>query len=135
MMRVPVTMRGFLCALGAALLLQGTVFAIYYDDLLFFRRPLPEIIQGPRETFVRHAEAALTRSRLTMRHLDTIAEGAGAFELRAIEVAALERRVTANPSDLGTQLRLADALRRAGRLDESERVYLDILAVTGTLHP
>jgi hypothetical protein len=127
--------RGFLLVLVAALVLQATAFAIYYDDLLFLRRPLPEIVSGPKETFISHAVTALGRSRLTVKHLDTIADAAGAFELTDLEVAALERRVRATPSDRVARLRLADTLRRARRFAEAEAIYLDILSSSDRVHP
>ncbi len=123
--------RRFLTMLALALLLQGTVFAIYYDDLLFLRRPLPEIVAGAPDVFADHADAALGRSRVTVKHLDTIAGGAEAFGLHEVEVTALERRVEATPTDRAVRLRLADALRRAGRLADAEAIYVDILSASG----
>jgi hypothetical protein len=127
--------RRFLAMLAVALLLQGTVFAVYYDDLLFLRQPLPQITAGPADTFAAHATAALERSRLTVRHLETIAGGAQAFELHDMEVTALERRLLLAPDDQSVRLRLADALRRAGRLADAEAIYLDILAASEREHP
>ena len=127
--------RRFLVVLAAALVLQGTVFAIYYDDLLFLRRSLPEIAAGPRETFVDHAVTTLGRRRVTVAHLDTIARGAQGFDLHDLEVTALERRLVATPDDRSARLRLADALRRAGRFPAAEAIYLDILASPGHEQP
>ncbi|MCC7043972.1 MAG: hypothetical protein IT183_08920 [Acidobacteria bacterium] len=127
--------RRFLTMMVVALLLQGTVFAIYYDDLLFLRQPLPQIAAGPVEAFTGHATAALGRRRLTVRHLETIAGGAQAFDLHDMEVTALERRLVLTPGDSAVRLRLADALRRAGRLAEAESIYLDILAASERAHP
>jgi hypothetical protein len=127
--------RRFLLAMTAALLLQGTVFAIYYDDLLFLRQPMPEITSGPAERFAEHAVAALGRRHLTVKHLDTIAGAAQAFGLHDVEVTALERRLVAAPEDRSGRLRLADALRRAGRLSAAEAIYLDVLASTENERP
>jgi hypothetical protein len=127
--------RRFLTMMVVALVLQGTVFAVYYDDLLFLRQPLPQITAGPVETFTSHAAAALGRRRLTVRHLETIAGGAQAFELHDLEVTALERRLTVTSGDQAVRLRLADALRRAGRLADAESMYLDILAASERAHP
>lgn len=119
--------RRFLLIMTAALVLQGTVFAIYYDDLLYLRRPLADIVERAPDDFARQAESALARERLTLHHLDSIAGGAQAFNLGEIEVVALERRVSITPSDRGARLRLADALRRATRLPEAEHLYLELL--------
>lgn len=127
--------RRFLTMMVVALVLQGTVFAFYYDDLLFLRRPLPQITTGPADAFADHAAAALGRRRLTVGHLETIAAGAQAFGLHDMEVAALERRLVLTPGDRALRLRLADALRRAGRLADAESIYLDILAASESAHP
>lgn len=120
--------RRFLLVLFVALVLQGTAFAVYYDDLLFLHRPLSEIVAVAPDEFVRHARAALERRRLTVRHLDTIAAGARAFQLPVVEVSALERRVRMTDENREARFRLADALRRAGRLAEAQDLYLDLLA-------
>lgn len=127
--------RRFVVVLAVALVLQGTVFAVYYDDLLFLRRSLPEIAAEPRERFVDHAVTTLGRSRVTVAHLDTIAGGAQAFDLHDLEVTALERRLIATPEDRSARLRLADALRRAGRFPAAEAIYLDILTSSGREQP
>jgi hypothetical protein len=123
--------RRFILILGVALLLQATAFAVYYDDLLYLRRTVPAITGGPAHTFTRHAERALGRTRLTRKHLDTIADSAQVFGLHAIEIAALERRSAGDQADRGVRLRLADALRRDGQFDRAESVYLAILTTTG----
>ena len=127
--------RRFLVVLVVALLLQATAFAIHYDDLLFLRRPIPEIVGGSKATFISHAETALGRRRLTVKHLDAIADAAGTFGLIDMEVTALERRVVATPSDRAARLRLADALRRAKRFAEAESIFLDILSSSDRAHP
>lgn len=127
--------RRFVLILGAALLLQGTAFAVYYDDLLFLRQPLRRITAGSSDTFAGHARAALERPKLTVKHLDTIADAAATFGLHDVEVAALERRLTATPDDWRVRAKLGDALRRAGRLAEAEAVYLDLLSSPGSDRP
>jgi len=117
----------FLIGLTAALLLQGSVFAIYYGDLLFLRQPVSAITAGSPATFRQHADHALERRRVTVHHLDTMADAAGAFGMHDLEVRALQRRVAMTPDDRQVRLRLADALRRAGRFGEAEALYLAIL--------
>jgi hypothetical protein len=122
--------RRFLLGLGLAIALQATAFAIYYDDLIFLRRSVPQIVAGSRETFVRHAEAALVREHITVRHAETIAQAAREFGVTSLEVAALERRVRMSPSDQDVRFRFADALRRNGQFAEAEATYLALLAST-----
>jgi pentatricopeptide repeat protein len=52
---------------------------------------------------------------------------ADGFGRRDIEIQALERRLELDPDDVQVKLRLADALRRAGRFDDAERMYGDLL--------
>jgi len=127
--------RRFLGVLALALLVQGTVFAIYYDDLLFLRRPVADIVSGPADKFRRHAEAALSRPKVTVSHLDTIAGSAAVFAMGDVEVAALRRRTAATPADTSALLRLADALRRAGQFSDAEAIYLGLLAAVPDEHP
>lgn len=119
--------RRFLTAFVLALLLQGTVFALYYDDLLFLRAPVAEIAVGSPDLFAKYATRALSRERLTGQHLDTIAAAAQSFGMHEPEIVALERRVTSEPGNPAHRLRLADALRRAGQFARAEALYLDVL--------
>lgn len=121
------TIRRFFLIFAGALALQGTVFALYYDDLIYLRQPVAVIAADASGTFARHAASALKREELTGAHLDTIAAAAERLKLNDIEVTALERHATMRPADLDIRLRLADALRRAGRYQRAELLYLEIL--------
>lgn len=124
-------LRRFLAIFGLALVLQSTVFALYYDDLLYLRQPVDAIARDAADVFAKHAERALGREHLTRRHLDTIADSAKAFGLHALECTALERRSAGDPADRAVRLRLADAWRRSGQLSRAEAIYLDMLATRG----
>jgi hypothetical protein len=117
----------FLIGLGVALLLQGSVFAVYYGDLLFLRQPAPVIASGSPEVFRQHAANALERSRVTVRHLDTVADVAGELGMHDLEIRARQRRTTMTPDDRQARLRLADALRRGGQFGDAEALYASIL--------
>lgn len=125
------TMRRVALVFVALVALQGVVFAFAYDDLLYLRQPVALIDAGPRDTFERRAQQALSRPHLTARHLETNAAAAQHFALPDLESRALERRAAADPNDRDVQLRLADAYRRAGRFDRAVRLYLNILNATG----
>lgn len=124
------TLPRFAAALVVALLLQAAVFAWRYDDLLYLDRPVVVAASAP-DTFARHASEALSRPRLTRRHLDTIADAAERFGASSYEVQALQRRLEMDPANSRVKLRLADALRRAGKLKEAEELYLGVLNAPG----
>jgi hypothetical protein len=117
----------FLIGLGVALLLQGSVFAVYYGDLLFLRQPVAVIASGSPETFREHAATALERSRVTVRHVDTMAEAADVLGMHDLEIRARQRRMAMTPDDRQARLRLADALRRGGQFGDAEAIYESIL--------
>jgi hypothetical protein len=121
------TVKRFLLIFGVGVLLQASVFAVYYNDLLFLRQPVAIITMGSPDTFAAHARHALGRSKLTAQHLETIAGAAQVFHLTDLEIRALERRVQDEPADQSTRLRLADALRRDRQYARAERIYLELL--------
>jgi hypothetical protein len=122
-----VTIRRLVAAFIIAVLIESAAFAIYFDDLLYLRQSPEVVAAGSIETFERHATDALGRDRLTARHLETMAAAARAFGRYDFEVRALERRAQQTSTDPTLKLRIADALRRAGRLGEAERLYLEVL--------
>jgi hypothetical protein len=125
-----VTIRRLVAAFIVAVIIEGATFAILFDDLLYLRQPPDVIAAGPVETFERHASDALRRDKLTAQHLETMAAAARAFGRYDLEVHALERRAQQTSADPTVKLRVADALRRAGRLGEAEQLYLEVLERT-----
>ncbi len=124
------TIRRLLLLFLLALCGEVALFAVSYQDLLFLRQPQARLRAESAATFVRHAEAALSRSHVTRRHLEAIAAGARDHQTSDLETRALTRVSAAFPDDVGLRLRLADALRRAGQLERAEQVYRAILAST-----
>jgi len=122
------TFRHFVLLLGLAVAAQAAVFNRSYTDLLYLRRPVATLAQAPVEEFRAQAESALGRQGLTRHHLDTIAEAARRAGQTDIEVRALERLTALHPTDTAIALRLADAWRRTGRLEEADAAYRRILA-------
>src|SRR5689334_6780515 len=120
-------LKRFLLVFGVALAIQASLFAVYYDDLLFLNRSSSALQTGSPEQFARHAEKALARRRLTIRQVDTIAQVAQSLQRPDLEASALERRSQMDGGQASTRLRLADAFRRAGEPVKAERVYLDLL--------
>ena len=126
------TLQKFFVTLGLVALLQSGVFAWRYSDLLYLGQSETAIANSSRETFVVNAEAALARTTLTRRHLETIAAVANKFNQTGVEVQALWRRLDMDPRDEQLKLQLADALRRSGALAESEALYRDVLRTSGS---
>ena len=122
-----VTIRRLVAAFIVAVIIEAATFAILFDDLLYLRQPPDVITAGPLATFERHAADALRRDKLTAQHLETMAAAARAFGRYDLEVHALERRAQQASTDPTVKLRVADALRRAGRLGEAEQLYLEVL--------
>jgi Flp pilus assembly protein TadD len=69
------------------------------------------------------AQSVLARERVSRRVLERVADVAQRRHDVALQVGALERIVSSAPGDAEARLRLAQALRDAGRLDEAERLY------------
>ena len=126
------TIPKFALAVGVVALLQTGVFSWRYSDLLYLGKPESVIVSSSHDTFAHHAVAALARTALTRRHLDTIAEAAQKFGENGYEVRARRRRLELDPHDEQLTLQLADALRRSGALAESEALYLDMLRASGS---
>lgn len=126
------TLPKFFITLGLIAVLQSGVFAWRYSDLLYLGKAESDIASSSPETFAQNAEAALARTTLTRRHLDTIAGVAKKFNQPDFEVRALRRRVELDVKDDHLRIQLADALRRSGELAESEAVYRDLLRASGS---
>ena len=126
------TLPKFFIALGFVSLLQSGVFAWRYSDLLYLGQSESVIANSSPDTFAANAEAALDRTTLTRRHLDTIAGVAKKFKESGIEVRALRRRLELDARDEQIRIQLADALRRSGAIAESEALYRDVLRASGS---
>lgn len=73
--------------------------------------------------FSETARAVLARDRISRRVLERVADVAHERQEFDLQVRALERIAGTYPEDAHIRLRLAQALRDAGRLDEAERIY------------
>lgn len=116
----------FLLVLVALVALQAVVFLVWYRDVLALRRPVTELASDPA-AFRDTADRVLNRSSLTRRQLETLVDGAIRAKDAATEEAALRRIVEQSPSEEAARVRLAELLRRQGRLDEAARLYTEIL--------
>lgn len=73
--------------------------------------------------FPEAASAVLTRDRVSRRVLERVADVAHERREYDLQVRALERIAGTYPEEAHARLRLAQALRDAGRLDEAEHIY------------
>ena len=119
-------LKRFVLVLAVAFAAQAAVFAFTYRDLLALRLPAAALAASPL-TLTGTAEAALARPTLTRRHLETIAEATHRAGQVDLEVRALARLAALEPGDPTIAVRYGDALRRAGRLDEAEQVFRQVL--------
>ena len=71
----------------------------------------------------------LARERVSRRVLERVADVARERAEFDLQARALERIVEAAPHDAESRLRLAQALREAGRLEEAERLYRTELGI------
>ena len=108
--------------------IETGVFAYTYQDLISLSGD-PERISSRDEASLRElAASALARRHLTRHHLETLAEALRRRQLVDDEVRTLERLHRQQTTDEAIELRLADAYRRAGRLDEASAIYQRFIA-------
>ena len=110
-----------LIALGLLVSLEVGVFYVQHHDVVRLSGSRGAVVAD--EGFPEAARSVLARERVSRRVLERVADVArerSEFELQA---RALERIVEAAPHDTESRLRLAQALREAGRLEEAERLY------------
>jgi thioredoxin-like negative regulator of GroEL len=72
--------------------------------------------------FSQEAASVLANDHISRRVLDRIADVAEARGEQSLQIKALERIVSEFPQDPAARIRLAQALRQAGRIEEAERV-------------
>jgi len=112
--------------LVALLVLVGEVaaFRFVHRDLLWLDA---HASARPSAADVRaSADSVLARRRPSRRHLEALLRATDRDDLRDIHAAALLKLAEREPNDPHVRLRLAESLRRAGRLDEAARVFAQI---------
>lgn len=124
-------LKRFFLLLLVAVAAQGAWFAYHYSDLLALRSSASDLAASP-DHFRTVAAQAMQRPELTRHHLETLADAAKITGDIEIEVTARQRLWESYSSEQHLGLQLADALRRAKRLDDAERVYQQLLAPTAS---
>jgi hypothetical protein len=119
-------LKRFLLVIALGMVLEVGAFAYINRDALALMTDWPLWSNGP-DLFEARADRLLSRPKLTRQEVETIATQARARELTELEARALGTLNHRNPDDAVLALRYADALRRAGNLDEAERIYTHLL--------
>jgi len=122
-------LKRFLLVIALGMVLEVGVFAYINRDALALMTDWPLWSNGP-DLFEARADRLLSKPKLTRQEVETIATQARARELTALEARALGTLNRRNPDDGVLALRYADALRRAGSLEDAERIYLRLLQNT-----
>lgn len=102
-------------------IVEVAVFYRQNAELVALSRPADVLVTDP--AFDGAARAALARRRVSRRVLERVADVAGRRQNFALQGAALERIARDVPDDASVTLRLAEALRAQGRLQEAETIY------------
>jgi DNA-binding SARP family transcriptional activator len=110
-----------LLALGALVGLEIGVFYLRHDDIVRLSANRTAVVSD--DGFNEAARTALAREHVSRRVLERVADVAHERQAFDLQVQALERIVATVPADADARLRLAQALRDAGRLEDAERLY------------
>jgi len=125
------TPRRLLLMLVVALAIEVAVFGLVHRDLLWLNRPVAELRAASVDDVATQASAVLAREQLSRRQLEVLAEAtAQRADLRAVHVRVLERIHALDAVDVGVRLRLAEAYRLDGRLDEARALFAGVLEET-----
>ena len=110
-----------LLVLAALVGLEVGVFYVRHADVIRLSGTRSAVVAD--DGFTDAAQAVLAREQVSRRVLERVADVAHERRAFELQVRALERIVAAAPADGEARLRLAGALRDAGRLDEAEQIY------------
>ena len=108
---------------------EAGVFLWKHGDVVSLSRPADALAADPR--FAETAHRVLAQPDVTRRVLERIADVAARRSDSALQLQAITRIAAVAPGDRHVQLRLAEALRRDGRLDDAAVVYRALLTPPG----
>jgi len=117
------SLRRFLVVVALLAVFEFATFEWRFRDLVYLNQPVAVLAQESGGGFASHAQRALSRSTLTRAKLETIAQVAAVRNDSGVLLMALVRLADEYPVDAGVQLRLAETLRAAGRINEAEEAY------------
>jgi hypothetical protein len=119
-------LKRFLAVIALGMVLEVGAFAYVNRDALALMTDWPLWSNGT-DAFETRASRLLGQAKVPRQGAETIATQARARGLTSLEARALGVLSRQNPGDEVLALRYADALRRAGNLEEAERVYSSLL--------
>lgn len=102
------------------------VFAWKHDDVVALNGPRERLVSDAR--FPELARSVVARDRVSRRLLERVVDIAAERGDADIRILVLERIAAGAPDDGTVRLRLASALREAGRPAEAERIFREELA-------
>ena len=117
----------FVCAVVVALAVELAIFRHAHRDLVYLSQPVAHIVTDRGESLRRHGSMALSRRTVRRVHLETLAEAARTVGDEELHFRAIERLARDYPEDAEVQLRRAELLRLAGRLDAAAALYHEVL--------
>jgi Flp pilus assembly protein TadD len=110
--------------------LELVAFDWRFHDLVYLTRPVTVLAHETVERFAPQADRALSRPTLTRAKLERIAQTAVARNDHDLAIRALSRLAHEYSSDSSVHIRLADALREVGRIEEAKQAYRQAIATT-----
>jgi len=119
-------LRTVVTVIAALLVLEAGVFYARHADLVRLAAPRDTLVVST--AFPELAARVLRLDRPSRSVLERVSDVASARGDHALQVRALQRIVESAPEDREARLRLAQAWRLAGDLDEAERLYQAELA-------
>ena len=119
----------FLAIIVVGVLAETLAFTYVHRDVLALTTDWP-VADRSASAFQARADRVLQKPKVTRAQVEAIATQARNFSLPAVEARALGQYGSKHPADRALRLRQADALHRAGDLQQAKRVYLDLLTDT-----
>jgi hypothetical protein len=124
-------LKRFLTFIVVGVAVETLAFAYVHADALALTTGWP-FWETRADLFEQRADRLLRGHPVTRKEVEAIATQARVLDDPALEARALGMFSDKEPTDRNLRLRYADALRRAGKLQDARRVYTDLLAESST---
>ena len=117
----------FFALIVIGVLVETLAFTYFHHDVLALTAELP-VADRSASAFEARADRVLQKPGVTRAQVEAIATQARTLSLPSVEARALGEYGNKHPEDRALRLRQAEALHRAGDLQQAKRVYLELLA-------